>query len=103
MEQMGKKSIFPEKDRIMTADQCIRHQTGGIKDRAVFLMAALMKFLNARGFVVFTKKYDYIVYRLHLSKECQIYNVSLEKKSKSLEGEIVLTFDNSNSCLFITS
>ena len=102
MGQMGKESIFPENDRIMTADQCIRHQTGGTKDRAVFLMAALLKFLNARGFVILTKKYHYVVYRLASSNKCLIYNVSLEQKSKSLDGEIILAFDNSNSCSFIT-
>lgn len=96
-DQMGRKSIFPEDDRIMTADQCIRHQTGGIKDRAVFLLAAFKKFFNAQGCVVFTKKYEYVIYRFDQNTEWILYNVSIQKKSKLIEGEMILAFNNMNS------
>ncbi len=97
INQMGNKSIFPEADRIMTSDQCIRHQTGGKKDLAVFLFAAFKKFLNGQGCVVFTKKYEYVVYRFNKSHEWVIYNVCLQKKTKLIEGEIILAFNNTNS------
>lgn len=97
MDQLGSKSIFPEGDRIMTADQCIRHQTGGDKDLAVFLFAAFKKFLGGQGCVVFTKKYEYVVYRLNQDHEWVIYNVRLRRKAKLIEGEILLAFHNTNS------
>lgn len=97
MNQMGNKSIFPESDRIMTSDQCIRHQTGGEKDLAVFLFAAFKKFLNGQGCVVFTKKYEYVVYRFNKYHEWVIYNVCLKKKTKLIEGEIILAFNHMNS------
>lgn len=97
INQMGTKSIFSEDDRIMTSDQCIRHQTGGKKDLAVFLFAAFKKFLNGQGCVVFTKKYEYVVYRFNKNHEWVIYNVCLQKKAKLIEGEIILAFNNTNS------
>lgn len=97
VDQMENESIFPENDRLMTADQCIRHQTSGTKDRAAFLLAAFKKFFSAQGIVVFTKKYDYVVYKFDQNNIWILYNVSLHKKSKLIEGEIVLAFDDTNS------
>ncbi len=97
VDQMGTESIFPENDRLMTADQCIRHQTSGTKDRAVFLLAAFKKYFNAQGCVVFTKKYDYVVYKFDQNSKWILYNVNLQEKSKLIEGEIILAFNNTNS------
>ena len=94
MKQWGKKSIFSEDDRIMTADQCIRHQTGGEKDIAVFLFAALKKFLNIQGCVVFTKKYEYYIYRRHTGDELVIYNVYHHTANLLIEGDVLLAFND---------
>jgi len=97
IKQMRDMSIFPEDDRIMTADQCIRHQMGRKKDIAVFLYAALKKFLDFEGCVVFTKKYEYCVYRRHTNDEWVIYNVSLQRTEISIEGDVLLAFNDMNS------
>ncbi len=97
INKMRHTSIFPEGDRIMTSDQCIRHQTGGTKDLAVFLFAAFKKYLDGQGCVVFTKKYEYVVYRINKNLEWVIYNVCLRNKTKLIEGEIILAFNNTNS------
>ena len=95
IKKMREMSVFPEGDRIMTADQCIRHQMGGKKDLAVFLYAALKKFLNVQGCVVFTKRYEYCVYRIQ--DEWVIYNIYLQKAEKSIKGDVLLAFNDANS------
>lgn len=90
IKQMKRRSIFCESDRIMTADQCIRHQTGSTKDIAVFLYAALKKFLDVQGCVVFTDKYEYCIYRYNSSDVWVIYNVCCQKVEKAVEGKVLL-------------
>jgi len=97
IRHLRRKSIFPENDRIMTADQCIRHQAGGNKDIAVFLCAALKKFLNMQGCVVLTKRYEYCVYRRYASDELVIFNIRLQKPKKIIEGDVILAFNDTNS------
>lgn len=97
IEHFKKKSIFPEDDRIMTADQCIRYQTGSNKDIAVFLFSALKKFFNVEGYVVFTQRSEYCVYRRHINDELIVYDIGDLAEKKLIEGEIVLVFNDTNS------
>lgn len=97
INQLGKTSIFPEADRIMTSDQCIRHQTAGNKDLAVFIFAAFRKFLNGQGCILFTKKYEYVVYHFNENQKWFIYNIRLQEKTKSIEGEIILAVHSTDS------
>lgn len=97
IKNMKKESIFPEADRIMTADQCIRHQMGSTKDIAIFLYAALKKFFNVEGCIIFTPKYEYCVYRYHTSDEWVIYNVCHQTVEETIYDEILLSFNDRNS------
>lgn len=97
IKHLRKKSIFPEDDRIMTADQCIRHKTGCNKDIAVFLFAALKKFLDVQGCVVFTTKYEYCIYRCHTDDELVVYNIGTQSFKKTIEGEVILAFNDTDS------
>lgn len=97
VKHLRKKSIFSEDDRIMTADQCIRFKTGCKKDIAVFIFAALKKFLNVQGCVVFTTKNEYCVYRRHTEDEMIVFNVRTQSLQKTIEGDVVLAFDDMES------
>lgn len=95
--QMQTQSIFPESDRVMTADQCIRHKTGGGKDIAIFLYSALKKFLNAHGYIVFTRRCEYVVYRFGVQDKWVVYNIRNQKTQRTIRGDILLVFNDTSS------
>lgn len=97
IKRIGNKSIFSEPDRIMTSDQIIRHQTGDRKSCAVFIFSALKKYFGAIGYIIFTKKYEYVIYRYDEKEKWNIFNVSFGRVDKYLKGEIVLIFNNRDS------
>lgn len=63
-ELCNTESIYLEEDRIMTSGQVIRNCTGGHKDRAIFIYAAL-KGLNLfeKGLLCINSKSSYVIYR----------------------------------------
>ena len=97
MKKLQRKSIYIEDDRIMTADQCIRYQMGRDKDLAIFLYAAIKKYLSLFGYIVYTDKYQYCVYYHRGENEWVIYNVSCFRKEKHLVGMVLLVFNESES------
>ena len=87
-------SIFQEPDRIMTADQVLRHRQGTPKDRAlfVFAIAKLMKVIQSGG-ISLTSAGSYVVCDEGIQPR-SIYDAQTLQKVSRITGRLILAFDN---------
>jgi len=94
--ELSDGSIFEEPDRIMTADQVVRHQRGSARDRAIFLYTIARLLERARGGgVVLTNSRSYAV--LSDMQGQVIYDCSSLQEVTAIEGKILLAFDEQES------
>jgi hypothetical protein len=97
-KNIKRKSIYSEPERIMTAEQVIRHKMGEGKDIALFFFTMCkLKNSNLSGGVVITDKSAYAVC-IDESDTLSIYNFTNHEKVKRIEGEIITAFDDTGCC-----
>lgn len=96
-EHVTQGSIFEEYDRIMTADQVIRHKLGRDHDIALFLavVGEVIGIAEKSG-VILTDVSSYAVFEKP-EQQVEIYDVKQKCVVDGLEGEIVVAFDKKNS------
>ncbi|BCJ94844.1 hypothetical protein acsn021_24130 [Anaerocolumna cellulosilytica] len=96
IKQYGQKSIFCEKDRIMTADQVVRHKTCDNKAKALLFFSWLKtKREKNSSFVLLTTKGDYCVEEMN--NENKFWDMESLNETKEIKGKILLAFNESYS------
>lgn len=101
MRSYGKKSIFDEDDRLMTADQVIRRKTGDNKAKAVLYYVWKQKKEGVKGYVVITDKESYFAE----IREDVISFISMKdyKRCLGYSGNILLLMNQERSCFPLIS
>ncbi|PJI06512.1 MULTISPECIES: hypothetical protein [Clostridium] len=95
--ELEMKSIFEENERIMTADQVIRHKKGNIKDRALFIATiSTLCSCSIYSGIVITSESSYAVLYDEIEK-LRIYDSENLKLVSKIKGNIVVAFDDKNS------
>jgi hypothetical protein len=91
---LKKGSIFQEPDRVMTADQVLRHRRGTPKDRALFAFV-IAKLINAirSGGIVLTIEASYVISHDGVHNKC-IYDAQTWRTVSRINGGLILAFDD---------
>ncbi len=87
-----KESIFIENDRIMTADQVIRHGSGDFKSLALFMYTWFKLTSNKGEFVCISNESSYCGWFDGVS--WKIWDIVNEKTTSEIQGKLILAFDS---------
>lgn len=88
-------SLFFENDRIMTADQVIRHKMGDAQSKALLLFAAVKKMRNTDTCVLLTDQSSYCIWLDE--KRWVFWDMAQMKEVREPEGHLLLAFDDTGS------
>ncbi len=88
----GRKSVFPEPDRIMTPDQVLRHGTGDAKSKALFLFTWNRIAGRKEVSVLLTDKGSYCVWGEE--RGWKYWDAGEEKMVDAPSGNTLLAFDD---------
>lgn len=101
MRSYGKKSIFDEDDRLMTADQVIRRKTGDNKAKAVLYYVWKQKKEGVKGYVMITDKESYFA---EIREDGNSF-ISMKdyKHCLGYSGNILLLMNQEKSCFPLIS
>lgn len=92
---LGQDSIFPEADRIMTADQVIRHGRGDAKAQALLLYTWLKLRENRKALVILTTGGSYCGWED--GGVWRYYDTKTHQPVLEPEGKTILAFDQQGS------
>lgn len=101
MSSYGKKSIFEETDRLMTADQVIRRKTGDNKAKAVLYYVWKQKKEGAKGYVMITDKDSY--YAEIREDAMSFISMKDYQRLTGFYGSILLAMNQKKSCFPLIS
>jgi hypothetical protein len=96
-ESLGRESIFPEGDRIMTADQAARHRTADPKSRALTLFTWFKLNNYQECLVLITTKGSYCAWKENKNKKWHMFDTAKGKEISSPQGKTILAFDHDSS------
>lgn len=95
IDKLGDESIFLEEDRIMTADQVVRHTTGDAKAKALLFYVWMKMVYKVEGAVIIT---DYSSYCFINNGRWETWDMHSKDKTIAPKGTMYLAFDH-QSCI----